>query len=100
MFNIHTLKFVHAIEIGNIYSDFFYKIKLFIDKKIKSLLIFSFLILHHNFNQIVPQIYTDFNKFSKIFEFFLENNVFFSECLILSQFLSVKNQIEFVFITF
>jgi len=33
MFSIQTLKFVHVIEIGNIYSDFFYKLTLLIEKR-------------------------------------------------------------------
>jgi len=73
---------------------FFYKIALFIDKLTKSFLIFYLLIFHNYFNQLVPQIYTDFDKFSKTFDFFLENNDFFSECLFLFQFLTVKNPKE------
>jgi hypothetical protein len=49
MFNIKTLIFVHTNVIDIIYSDFFYKILLFIDKMIKRLLIFPLLIFHNYF---------------------------------------------------
>ena len=62
---------------------------LFIDKKTNNLLIISLFILLHNLNQKLSQIYTDFNKFYRTFEFFLENNVFSFDCLFLFQLISI-----------
>ena len=49
---------------------------------------------------MVPQIYTDFNKFSKTFDFFLENNDFFSDYVFLFRFLTINNQKEISISTF